>query len=105
MMKPLTTLALIVWATTAAAQESGDPERGRALAETHCSECHEIGPQGAAKQYPPSFAAIAAYRPPELIRSRIVYPAFHSPMPRIAEVMGRENIDDLLAYILSLEPE
>jgi len=26
-------------------------------------------------------------------------------MPRIAEVMGRENIDDLLAYILSLEAE
>jgi hypothetical protein len=52
------------------------------------------------KQEPPAFAAIAAYRSPGYIRTNIINP--HSNMPEIATAAGL-NVDDLVAYITSLE--
>jgi hypothetical protein len=54
------------------------------------------------KQEPPSFAAIAVYRSAEQIRSKIMVP--HMGMPEVAQVLGL-NVDDLVAYIVSLDEE
>ena len=78
----------------------GDLEAGQELAVQWCSRCHDIGPDGAMKQEPPSFAAIAVYRTPEYIWTNIMIP--HGNMPEIAQVLGL-NVDDLAAYIVSLE--
>jgi mono/diheme cytochrome c family protein len=80
----------------------GDPEVGQNLAADWCSRCHDIGRQGQMKQDPPSFAAIAVYRSPDQIRDKIIAP--HVAMPEVAQVLDL-NVDDLVAYITSLEPE
>jgi mono/diheme cytochrome c family protein len=80
----------------------GSPEVGQDLAADWCSRCHDIGREGRMKQEPPSFAAIAVYRTAEQIRSKIAAP--HTGMPEIAQVLGL-NLDDLVAYIVSLDEE
>ena len=80
----------------------GDPELGQDLAADWCSRCHDIGREGRMKQEPPSFAAIAVYRTAEQIRSKITAP--HTGMPEIAQALGL-NVDDLVAYIVSLDEE
>lgn len=93
--------ALIALATGAAAE--GDADNGALLAEENCARCHDISPGGAAKQYPPSFASIAGFRPEEQIVARILFPDLHSPMPAWNSWLTRSEIDDLTAFILSLE--
>jgi mono/diheme cytochrome c family protein len=80
----------------------GNTEVGQDLAADWCSRCHDIGREGRMKQEPPSFAAIAIYRTAEQIRSKINAP--HTGMPEIAQVLGL-NVDDLVAYIVSLDEE
>jgi mono/diheme cytochrome c family protein len=84
------------------ARANGDPEAGQDLAADWCSRCHDIGREGQMKQDPPSFAAIAVYRTPDQIRSKILAP--HVAMPDVAQVLGL-NVDDLVAYIVSLDEE
>jgi mono/diheme cytochrome c family protein len=87
---------------TAAA--AGDPAAGRVLAETYCAVCHDISADGPFKTYPPSFSAIAAYRPPEQILGRVMFPAMHTGMPDIAFYsLDPPQIEDLISYILSVE--
>lgn len=93
----------LVWAGTAAAQGMGDAEAGQALAEEHCARCHDIEPGGAFKRDPPSFAAIAVYRSADDITGRIWYPAMHSRMPPMSMLMTPEQVENLTAYIVSLE--
>ncbi|MCP4382928.1 MAG: cytochrome c [Hyphomicrobiales bacterium] len=84
--------------------KGADVAAGAELAAESCSRCHDIGPDGAFKQFPPSFASIAAYRSREQIYYRIVAPPSHSGMPDVAfYLLGREQVEDLLAYIVSLE--
>lgn len=96
----LTALPLI-FAQAALAQDG--MQSGRALAEERCARCHDVAPGGADKLYPPSFASIAGFRPEEQIRSRILFPQLHTPMPAWADWLTPEQIDDLVAYILMLE--
>jgi mono/diheme cytochrome c family protein len=86
------------------AHAAGDPQAGAKLAQQYCARCHDIGPAGASKQYPPSFAAIAAYRSEEQIHGRIIFPTMHSGMPEVAlYLLEPEQIADIISYILSLE--
>ncbi len=99
---PLASLALALAAAPASAE--GDAAAGKALAEEHCARCHDVSAEGAFKTYPPSFASIAAFRPTEQIYSRIVFPVTHSGMPDTAFYMlSRGEVDDVVAYIESLE--
>ena len=92
---------LAVLAAPALAQ--GDAMNGSELAAEHCARCHDIAPGGAAKQHPPSFAAIAGYRAEEQIVARILFPDLHSTMPAWNQWLDRGDVDDLVAFILSLE--
>lgn len=79
-------------------------ERGEVLAAKHCALCHDITAEGADKLFPPSFASIAGFRSPEQIYARIVFPVMHSGMPEAAfYLLGRTEIADLVAYIVSLD--
>lgn len=81
----------------------GDVEAGGMLADKYCVRCHDISVDGAFKTYPPSFASIAVFRDSDQIRSRILFPQLHTPMPQMGFLLDPENIDDLTAYIVSLE--
>jgi mono/diheme cytochrome c family protein len=102
-MGRITFVLALFCAGAAAAQGVGDPEAGKALAEEYCARCHDIAPGGAFKQNPPSFAAIAAYRTPDDIVGRIWYPAMHTRMPPMSMLLMPEQVDDITAYIVSLE--
>jgi mono/diheme cytochrome c family protein len=104
MLRPLIACAFLAGVTLAQGQvrAQGDAEVGQDLAADWCSRCHDVGREGRMKQEPPSFAAIAVYRTAEQIRSKINAP--HTGMPEIAQVLGL-NVDDLVAYIVSLDEE
>ena len=78
----------------------GDATAGREAAREWCADCHDVEPGGLMKQDPPAFTAIANYRSPEYIQANITFP--HERMPDMAQVLGL-NVDDLVAYIVSLE--
>ena len=82
---------------------AADAENGKALAEEHCSRCHDVGPDGAFKQYPPSFAAIAVFRSAQQIYGKIIFPPIHTYMPQIGLISEPGQVDDIVAYIGSLE--
>ena len=85
------------------AQDQGNLSLGKQLAEANCSQCHNIVAGGAFKLYPPSFAAIAAYMHPEMIPIKIMHPDHTNIMPQFHTYLHPSNLDDLVAYILSLE--
>ena len=89
-------------AATAAVAE-GNVDAGRTFALDHCVRCHNVEPDGPFKLYPPSFASIAVYRSEGQIRGRMLFPPLHSSMPELGYMLVPENVDDVLAYILSLE--
>ncbi len=86
-----------------ATAQDGDPEAGMALAEQMCAECHVVGPELYFKQEPPSFASIALYRTDRGIRNRIYSP--HIGMPQLGPVLHSDRVDDIIAYIRSLDTE
>jgi mono/diheme cytochrome c family protein len=100
---PAATLAQEADTVIAGLARAGDPDAGAELAAEHCSRCHEIGAGGAAKQHPPSFAAIAWFRPVDQIAARIWFPSIHAAMPTMMAVLSPQNVEDLVAYIRSLE--
>lgn len=101
MVRASLAIAVMGLAGMASAQE-GNATMGRQIAEEYCVSCHMVDPGGPFKQDPPSFAAIAIYRSPDQIRARIVQP-IHADVPRYSEYMIGGNIDDMVAYIASLE--
>jgi mono/diheme cytochrome c family protein len=86
-----------------AAWAQGNVEHGKELATEYCARCHDVTSGGAFKTYPPSFASIAVYRAPDYIDARIRFPELHSGMPPMGFLLGRDDVEDLVAYIVSLE--
>lgn len=84
------------WATASAA----DAQRGAALAQQWCVNCHVIGVNAPAttQQGPPPLPSVAAM-PPDQLRTFLVHP--HGKMPDLS--LSRSEIDDLIAYIGSLK--
>jgi len=85
-----------------AAQEIGDVTAGRKLAETWCSSCHVVDPtaQRGSSNAAPTFATIARINSTTHLSLRVFLLTPHSRMPDLH--LGRDEIDDLAAYILSL---
>ena len=99
----IATITLGAFLVSSAAAMAADAENGKLLAEENCARCHDVAPGGASKLYPSSFTAIAGYRAEEQIISRILYPTLHSPMPAWSNWISRDEVDDLVAFIQSLE--
>ena len=98
-----TALAILCMGSMALAESEPYIMAGQRLAEANCAPCHNIQPGGAFKLYPPSFASIAAYMEPEVIRMKIMYPDHAAMMPQFHKYMFAENVDNLVGYIVSLE--
>jgi cytochrome c len=82
------------------AQAAGDPENGRAMAERWCTSCHAVGRGTAGSDAAPSFPTLARERSQEQLRRWLSEP--HPPMPNLA--LTRAEIEDVVAYLLSLAP-
>lgn len=97
-------LAIAVALAAPAAAQEGDAAAGRELAAEFCADCHDVGPGGAFKQYPPSFASIAVFRDDGQIWARIQFPPVHVSMPQMGTMLLHpDDVTDLVAYIRSLE--
>ena len=97
--------SLFLGAAATNAQAEGDAAEGQALAREICARCHNVEPQGVFKQHPPSFAAIAVYRSEDQIHGRIVFPPLHSGMPQVGHFLTPDSVENLIAYITSLEKQ
>jgi mono/diheme cytochrome c family protein len=95
--------ASILAAVHAARAEDGDPVRGGAIAQQQCARCHDVAKGGAFKMMPPSFQSIAIYRTKPDIWARIIAPSPHAAMPDMTWTLTADDVQDLLAYIVSLD--
>lgn len=80
---------------------SGNPEAGAAIARAWCANCHLVSPdQAVARTEAPSFQTLADEpdRTIEGLEAFLFDP--HPPMPNLD--LSRDQIDDVIAYILSL---
>lgn len=96
-----TAIVTVMMATTASA---ADVRQGEKLAKQWCSNCHVTGgDQAAGGDAAPTFAAIAetAAERTDDLKAWLADP--HPPMPNLS--LTRYEIDDLLAYIESLNKE
>lgn len=82
---------------------AGDPAAGYAIAKESCARCHDIEKGGAFKKRPPSFQSIAIYRTADDVWARVVAPSPHSGMPDTQWMLTREQVEDVAAYITSLD--
>jgi mono/diheme cytochrome c family protein len=104
--KPLAlAAAFAAVAGAAAAQEIGRPQKGLALAQQQCAECHAIGRKEVASPNPaaPRFETIATSRGMSATALTAALQTSHRTMPNI--VLEADAMRDVVAYILSLKPD
>jgi mono/diheme cytochrome c family protein len=88
-------------AGAAAAADAPDPERGRALAERWCAECHVVASGGIGGDAGPPLATLrpATGATDAALRAWLFDP--HEPMPDIELAPG--EIADIIAHIRALQ--
>lgn len=88
-------------ASLLSAASAADAGRGGIIARRWCSACHLVSPeQPRASADVPGFASIARRNlPPERLKAFLADP--HPKMPDMS--LTREEIDDIVAYIGSLQ--
>ena len=81
----------------------GDPTAGHRLAEVVCSACHVVAPgqEAATDIDAPAFPDLAKDAGITAISLRVFLQTPHERMPDLR--LGREETDDVIAYILSLD--
>ena len=95
-------LALCVGGGMARADESGPVVAGKGIAQICCVNCHAVAPtQARGSAQTPSFAAIAE-RPDTTAQKLHNFLAQPHGMPDFR--LGGKDIDNVVAYILSLKP-
>ena len=85
------------------AQEFGDPQQGRALAQQVCAECHAVGTADASSPNPraPRFEAVAATPGMTALALNAFLHTSHPSMPNL--VLTADQSNGVIAYILSLK--
>ena len=80
-----------------------DAERGRALAERWCADCHVVAPEQGGGDIGPAFGTVANRKGQTLggIMAWLFEP--HPPMPDL--LLSPAEFRDLAAYIMSLREE
>jgi mono/diheme cytochrome c family protein len=101
-MKSLAVIAMLLACAGYAlpAFAAGDARSGRQLAQQWCSSCHIVGPSTQGPDTAPPFQAIARRHPPNDGWVRSWLSTSHPPMPNFN--LGRQQIDDIVAYLESL---
>jgi mono/diheme cytochrome c family protein len=98
---------LVIGAAVAAqqvhAQESGDLQRGRALAQQVCAECHAVGTSDARSpnSLAPRFEAVAATPGMTGAALNAFLHTSHRAMPNL--ILTADQTNGIIAYILSLK--
>ena len=89
----------------AAAREYGDPVRGLSFAKETCSECHAVRAEDLLSPVSEATSFEEVANTPGM--TRIALTAFlqtpHATMPNL--VIKPQDMDDVIAYILTLKPE
>jgi cytochrome c len=102
----LTVLALL-FAIPSRAEDEAPVKRGRALAEVKCSPCHAIGPVGKSINpiAPPFRTLLQVYRVEEMEQAleEAIADALKAPHSNPPFALSRAEMDDLIAYLKSLE--
>lgn len=85
----------------AQAAQRGDVGAGRKIAQTWCASCHIVGPtKQAVSNGAPSFSAVADMKSTTWMSLTVFLRTPHFPMPNFQ--LGNDQIDNVIAYILSL---
>ncbi len=92
-------LAAAVSAFAAGAAPSA--ERGAALAERWCAECHATGTGQRTADVAPAFAGIASERSPDYVRGFLANPHVRGDMPTFE--LSTAEIEDIVAYLATLK--
>jgi mono/diheme cytochrome c family protein len=87
---------------TASSAQTADPSVGRHLAETVCSDCHQISATSPPGRNPaaPSFVDISRMPSTSELAIKVFLRTPHPSMPNF--ILSPEEIDSVTAYILSL---
>ena len=97
-------LIALAFAPQAMAQQR-DPAPGRRIAERDCTLCHEVRPgetgPGAMASAPP-FQLVARMPSTTELALRVFLRTSHAGMPNI--LLSEAELDDIIAYIVSLAP-
>jgi mono/diheme cytochrome c family protein len=90
-------------AQQARAQEFGNLQQGRALAQQVCAECHAVGPADARSPnaLAPRFEAVAATPGMTAVALNVFLHTSHRAMPNL--VLTPDQTNGIIAYILSLK--
>ena len=93
----------VALAGTAAAQDSGSPRDGFAVANQICSECHAVKSGEAVSPHlrAPTFQKVANAPGMNAMTLRVWFQTSHPSMPNL--MLSEKDGDDLIAYILSLK--
>jgi mono/diheme cytochrome c family protein len=82
---------------------AADAARGLALATQWCAQCHGLRPNEASTiPAATSFSEIAARAATTEMALRVFLRTSHPTMPNI--ILERDDLDDIVGYILSLRP-
>ena len=86
-----------------AAQEAGQPEKGLALAQQDCAQCHAIDKRTLRSPNPaaPRFEAVANTPGMTAITLTVALRSSHRMMPNL--VLDADELRNIAAYILSLK--
>jgi cytochrome c len=96
-------VAALLISTTLHAQDSA-VQRGRAFAQANCARCHAIGPVGDSPlPKAPPFRTLHQRYPVDQLAEALAegIRTAHPAMPKFE--LGQRQIDDLIAYLKSLE--
>lgn len=95
-------LALVVVAASVAQAAAADVDAGKRLTQQWCTGCHVVGGSNRGTDAAPSLPALAEQKgkDPQWVKTWLADP--HPPMPNLN--LSRQQIDDISAYLASLQP-
>lgn len=95
--------ALVVLLSTSSVAAQGDVEAGHDLVQRWCTSCHVVDHEGHGTDAAPPLPRLLAggARTPDDLRGWLSDP--HPPMPKLD--LSRQEIEDVLAYLESLEAQ
>jgi mono/diheme cytochrome c family protein len=99
----LTAGVLLLAPINAHARGTGNPQRGRVLAESFCTSCHGIAASSgpSMNHRAPPFTQLAQTPGMSAIALRAALQTSHRKMPNL--LLRKQDREDVIAYILSLK--